>query len=59
MKCKICGKNIDSKNLPEAFQFTLGNMIFGKFIGEKSLYYHLKCLDTLGKNKPEFLTSYH
>lgn len=45
IKCRICGENIRVKNLENVFQFTLGNMKFGRFYGDKSLYYHLKCLD--------------
>ncbi|MHA2259000.1 MAG: hypothetical protein ACXACO_13600 [Promethearchaeota archaeon] len=43
--CGICGMNIKYKNLGNVFQITLGNMKFGRFCGEKILYYHVKCLE--------------
>jgi hypothetical protein len=43
-ECNTCKKIIKNDNLGCNFQFILGKMKSGKFIGEKSYYYHLKCL---------------
>ena len=46
-KCEICGENINHQKLRYVFQFTLGNINFGKFDGEDSntFYYHVPCLN--------------
>ncbi len=43
--CKICGKEIERVNLKYVFQFTLGDIKFGKFIGEETFYCHDNCLN--------------
>jgi hypothetical protein len=42
--CSIYRKRIEVKDLNQVFQFTLGIMESGNFYGEKSIYYHVKCL---------------
>ena len=51
LKCKICGEEIEEMNLQHVFQFTLGNVRSGKFYGEKTLYYHINCLNNKVKTK--------
>jgi hypothetical protein len=46
-ECKLCGRFIEAKNLRNIFEFTLGNIKYGKFHGAKSYYYHIKCLNKL------------
>ncbi len=57
-KCEICGEIIKYQNLRYVFQFTLGNMNFGKFDDENSnkFYYHVACLTKLETHKTELLT---
>jgi hypothetical protein len=44
-ECKICGKSIKVSNLKNSFQFTLGNIKYGKFHGAETHYYHIRCLN--------------
>jgi len=57
-KCEICGEIIKYQNLQYVFQFTLGNINFGKFDDENSntIYYHVTCLNNLEIHKIKPLT---
>jgi hypothetical protein len=44
-ECNSCKEIIEGDKLNYNFQFTIGTMKFGRFVGEKSYYYHLKCLN--------------
>ena len=47
VNCKICGKEIERIKLKYVFHFTLGNIKFGKFIGEETFYCHVNCLNEI------------
>ena len=57
-KCELCGEDIKYQNLRYVFQFTLGNMNFGKFDDENSntFYYHVTCLNEFETHKIKLLT---
>jgi hypothetical protein len=48
--CKSCGAEIRIDHLKDVFHFILGNIINGRFYGNKTEYYHLDCLN--GKKPP-------
>ena len=54
-KCKTCGTEIRMKNLNKVFQFTLGNTINGIFQGNKTIYYHVDCLNGKDRSKKGLL----
>jgi len=43
INCYLCKREIKIQDLKKSFQITLGNIINGKFYGEKVLYYHKDC----------------
>ncbi len=57
--CQICKQTILDKDLNKNYQFTLGNMINGKFLGLKKQYFHVRCME-LEKNKnPKIISIYN
>lgn len=42
--CYLCKREIKIQDLRKSFQITLGNLINGKFYGEKVLFFHKDCL---------------
>lgn len=50
--CRICKKKIKTKELNQTFHFTLGIMESDKFIGDKSIYCHVKCLNKKDPKQP-------
>lgn len=44
VNCYLCKREIKIQDLRKSFQITLGNIINGKFYGEKVLFYHKDCL---------------
>lgn len=44
INCYLCKREIKIQDLRKSFQITLGNIINGKFYGEKVLFYHKDCL---------------
>jgi len=54
--CQLCDKIINSNDLNSHYKITLGNLFSGRFYGNKEIYYHKECLETVNKSKKE-LTS--
>ncbi len=44
INCYLCKREIKIQDLRKLFQITLGNIINGKFYGEKVLFSHKDCL---------------
>jgi len=44
-ECKICGRTIKVNNLKNSYQFTLGDIKYGKFHSAETCYYHVRCLN--------------
>ena len=55
MICPICTEEIKLQKLNSHFKITLGNLINGKFCGNKTFYYHKDCLSKKNLNERELL----
>lgn len=55
MICPICREEIKLQKLNSHFKITLGNLINGKFYGNKTFYYHKDCLSEKNLNDRELL----
>lgn len=54
--CQICKQTISDKDLSKTYQFTLGNMINGKFTGIKKQYFHVRCMDFENNKNPKIIS---
>ncbi|MHA1669432.1 MAG: hypothetical protein ACTSV5_02515 [Promethearchaeota archaeon] len=54
--CQICKQPILDKDLNKTYQFTLGNMVNGKFLGSKKQYFHVSCLEFENNKKPKIIS---
>ena len=57
--CQICKQTISDKDLNKTYQFTLGNMVNGKFLGLKKEYCHVDCIEIKNEQKPKIISLYN
>ncbi|MCJ7648934.1 MAG: hypothetical protein MUP85_10000 [Candidatus Lokiarchaeota archaeon] len=57
--CQICKQPILDKDLNKTYQFTLGNMINGKFLGLKKQYFHVSCMEFENNKNPQIISTYN
>ena len=57
--CQICKQPISEKDLNKSYQFTLGNMINGKFLGLRKQYIHVRCMRVKTNSTPKMINLYN
>lgn len=53
--CAECYREINKKDLKNAFQITLGNVKNDTFYGNKTFYYHKECLNDFNSHRKKVI----